>query len=62
MKLDFYHRSLLQLTDDNVRTIVGGDRDVQKQGYTVDRLKPIVVERYGTSYWKYAVPVMQVTN
>lgn len=62
MTLDFYHRSLLRLTDDNVRTLVGSDQDVAKQGYIVDRLKEVSAERYGRSYWKYQVPVMSVTR
>ncbi len=40
----------------------GTNTNLAKQGYTVDRLKPVAAERHGEKFWKYGVPVMQVAR
>lgn len=50
-----------RLKDEAVQHMVSHDPDLAKQGYVVDRLKPIEAEKVGPS-WHYTIPVRSVAN
>lgn len=62
MTVDYYVRSPLCMTETAVQAVIAKDPDIARQGYVVDRLRPVMAERHGEKFWKYVVPVMQVAR
>lgn len=59
MTVEFFHRHDRRLSDRNVQTIISDD--LAAAGYVVDRLRDVEASRFGQSYWRYVIPVRQVT-
>lgn len=59
VSVEFYHRHAKRLSDRNVQAIVS--EELAAAGYVIDRLRDVEAARYGLSYWRYVIPVRQVT-